>query len=153
MFGTINIDLGNLWEMLSAIGTVGAVIISLFLVRADNKKDIKVKYSFAYLFSTEKTSDDPSLAIELINNSKMKIKIKEVGVIKKGHDKRLPFIRPSEGSSEIPVLLDEQEDVSYYQPMYAIKQGIKDAGYKGRIRAYAKDSTGKMYYSKKIKIN
>ena len=37
MFGIINIDLGNLWEMLSAIGTIGAVIVSLWLVRYENK--------------------------------------------------------------------------------------------------------------------
>lgn len=32
-----SIDLGNLWEMLSALGTVGVVVISLWLARRTEK--------------------------------------------------------------------------------------------------------------------
>lgn len=39
---SINISLGNFWDMLSAIGTVGAVIFSLWLVRKDNKPVIRL---------------------------------------------------------------------------------------------------------------
>lgn len=38
----ISIDLGNVWDMLSAVGTVGAVILSLWILRIENKKKINI---------------------------------------------------------------------------------------------------------------
>ncbi|CRH18078.1 putative Predicted protein [Carnobacterium maltaromaticum] len=38
----INLDLGNLWEMLGAIGTIGAVIVSLYFSLKSNKKTFDV---------------------------------------------------------------------------------------------------------------
>lgn len=38
----INIDLGNLWEMLSAVGTIGAVILSLVLALREKNRHITV---------------------------------------------------------------------------------------------------------------
>lgn len=36
------IDLGNIWEALSAIGTIGAVVVSLYLSRKDSINKIRV---------------------------------------------------------------------------------------------------------------
>lgn len=33
----ISIDLGNVWEMLSAVGTIGAVVVSLWLAKRESK--------------------------------------------------------------------------------------------------------------------
>lgn len=38
----IDLDLGNLWEMLSAVGTIAAVIVSLWLARRESR--IRVKF-------------------------------------------------------------------------------------------------------------
>lgn len=42
----IVIDFGNIWEALSAIGTVGAVMVSLYLARRDTVNKVKVASSF-----------------------------------------------------------------------------------------------------------
>lgn len=39
----LNIELGNVWEMLSAVGTLSAVIVSLFLAFRESKPDLKVR--------------------------------------------------------------------------------------------------------------
>lgn len=36
------IDLGNIWESLSAIGTIGAVVVSLYLSRKDSINKVRV---------------------------------------------------------------------------------------------------------------
>ncbi|VUX10764.1 Uncharacterised protein [Streptococcus constellatus] len=50
------LDLGNLWEMLSAIGTVGAVIISLWLARRTEKPSCYIYYCIDYDSETDKST-------------------------------------------------------------------------------------------------
>ena len=38
----VNIDLGNIWDAFSALGTVGAVVLSLLFAYVKKKKTIKV---------------------------------------------------------------------------------------------------------------
>ena len=48
------IDLGNVWEALSAIGTIAVVIVSLYLARRDYRKKLEVDYWTSYkIFSGE----------------------------------------------------------------------------------------------------
>lgn len=44
----IIIDLGNIWEMLSAIGTIGAVVLSLWLSRRNELPRLYVHYCMNY---------------------------------------------------------------------------------------------------------
>lgn len=38
----VNIDLGNIWDAFSALGTFGAVVLSLLFAYVKKKKTIKV---------------------------------------------------------------------------------------------------------------
>lgn len=38
------LDLGNLWDMLSALGTIGAVVLSLWLARRTGKPNLYIYY-------------------------------------------------------------------------------------------------------------
>ncbi|XOW23062.1 hypothetical protein QK911_12255 [Lactococcus lactis] len=38
------IDLGNVWDALSAFGTIAVVIVSLYLARRDYRKKLEVDY-------------------------------------------------------------------------------------------------------------
>lgn len=48
---SIAIDLGNVWEMLSAIGTIGAVIVSLYLAFRESRSNLKVRVSIDSFFN------------------------------------------------------------------------------------------------------
>lgn len=51
------IDLGNVWDALSAIGTIAVVIVSFYLTRRDYRKKLEVDYWISYkIFSGEKIS-------------------------------------------------------------------------------------------------
>lgn len=45
----VTIDFGNVWEVLSTIGTVAAVIVSLYLARRDAITKIKMTMERTYL--------------------------------------------------------------------------------------------------------
>lgn len=46
----VTIDLGNVWEMLSAVGTIVAVIVSLFLAFRESKPNLNVRVSIEESF-------------------------------------------------------------------------------------------------------
>ena len=51
----INVDFGNIWDALSAIGTVGAVVLSLVFAYVKKKKAIKVSPTHDGVFSIRDT--------------------------------------------------------------------------------------------------
>lgn len=75
------IDLGNVWDALSAIGTIAVVIVSLYLARRDYRKKLEVDYWISYkIFSGEKIS---LWSIDLVNIGSVPVKIYEVGLYQK----------------------------------------------------------------------
>lgn len=65
----INVDLGSFWEMMSAIGTIGAVIVSLCLAWSANKKNAQpiqgvLMYS-KYVYMGHSKGPEPSGLIEV----------------------------------------------------------------------------------------
>lgn len=149
----ISIDLGNIWEMLSAIGTIGAVIVSLWLVRRDETKKLKVETYISFYTYGDKIDKEELISIELINMGKTTIKINEVGIFQKGKKTRLQFVDYLIGSDELPIYLDEEDDAKYLQHKRGITNAAESANYNlKKVVAYAKDSAGKMYYSKKFSI-
>ena len=90
------IDLGNVWDALSAIGTIAVVIVSLYLARRDYRKKLEVDYWISYkIFSGEKIS---LWSIDLVNIGSVPVKIYEVGLYQKSwlrkRRKKIIFMMP-----------------------------------------------------------
>lgn len=72
---SLNVDLGNIWDMLSAIGTVGAVVISLVLSFREKRESIKVAI-------VSEPHNDKFYNISLSKNNTSAFQIEEIGFIK-----------------------------------------------------------------------
>ena len=113
------IDLGNVWEALSAIGTIAVVIVLLYLARRDYRKKLEVDYWTSYkIFSGEKIS---LWSIDLVNIGSVPVKIYEVGLYQKSwlrkRRKKIIFMMPRDfeyESAKLPILLNPQEDATYF---------------------------------------
>lgn len=148
------IDLGNVWEALSAIGTIAVVIVSLYLARRDYRKKLEVDYWISYkIFSGEKIS---LWSIDLVNTGSVPVKIYEVGLYQKSwlrkRRKKIIFMMPRDfeyESAKLPILLNPQEDATYFIAKNEWITKIKELGINQRkIGLYARDTTGKYYYRK-----
>lgn len=148
------IDLGNVWEALSAIGTIAVVIVSLYLARRDYRKKLEVDYWISYkIFSGEKIS---LWSIDLVNIGSVPVKIYEVGLYQKSwlrkRRKKIIFMMPRDfeyESAKLPILLNPQEDATYFIAKNEWITKIKELGINQRkIGLYARDTTGKYYYRK-----
>lgn len=153
----INIDFGNVWDALSAIGTIGAVIVSLCLATREGKVDFTVELSSAIGIRDDDSVDDsPYLLVESLNKSKFPLTIEEVGFcIDKKDSKKLTVMDQRyliEGSDKIPQKVEPLETAKYVFELHKIKELAKKTwGENIEIRAYVRDVTKKMHYSKKIK--
>jgi len=148
------IDLGNVWEALSAIGTIAVVIVSLYLARRDYRKKLEVDYWISYkIFSGEKIS---LWSIDLVNIGSVPVKIYEVGIYQKSwlrkRRKKIIFMMPRDfeyESAKLPILLNPQEDATYFIAKNEWITKIKELGINQRkIGLYARDTTGKYYFRK-----
>ena len=148
------IDLGNVWEALSAIGTIAVVIVSLYLARRDYRKKLEVDYWTSYkIFSGEKIS---LWSIDLVNIGSVPVKIYEVGLYQKSwlrkRRKKIIFMMTRDFEYErakLPILLNPQEDATYFIAKHEWITKIKELGINQRkIGLYARDTTGKYYYRK-----
>ena len=148
------IDLGNVWDALSAIGTIAVVIVSLYLARRDYRKKLEVDYWISYkIFSVEKIS---LWSIDLVNIGSVPVKIYEVGLYQKSwlrkRRKKIIFMMPRDfeyESAKLPILLNPQEDATYFIAKNEWITKIKELGINQRkIGLYARDTTGKYYYRK-----
>ncbi|MGO2228137.1 MAG: hypothetical protein ACTH4I_04520 [Lactococcus cremoris] len=152
----IIIDLGNVWDALSALGTIGAVGLSLWLATRDEKVDFSVSLSSALGIRDNSIDNLPYLIIESLNKSKFPLTIEEVGFcIDKKDAKKLTVIDHSyliEGSDKIPQKVEPLETVKYvFEQDKVIESAKKIWGENIEIRAYVRDTTKKTHYSKKIK--
>lgn len=148
------IDLGNVWDALSAFGTIAVVIVSLYLARRDYRKKLEVDYWISYkIFSGEKIS---LWSIDLVNIGSVPVKIYEVGLYQKSwlrkRRKKIIFMMPRDfeyESAKLPILLNPQEDATYFIAKNEWITKIKELGINQRkIGLYARDTTGKYYYRK-----
>lgn len=137
------IDLGNVWEALSAIGTTAVVIVSLYLARRDYRKKLEVDYWTSYkIFSGEKIS---LWSIDLVNIGSVPVKIYEVGLYQKSwlrkRRKKIIFMMPRDfeyESAKLPILLNPQEDATYFIAKNEWITKIKELGINQRkIGLYA----------------
>lgn len=153
----INIDLGNVWEALSAVGTIGAVIVSLWLAKREEKSILLVKMSLAFGITTDdRIVDSPFLTIDVFNDSKYPITIEEVGFVKRKNGDKLTVRNSNEfieGSSGLNFKTDSKTSAMYVLNRDRIQQlAHQKWGNKVKIRAYVRDSSGKKHFSKRHKI-
>ena len=154
----IYIDFGNMWDALSAVGTIGAVALSLWLATRAEKVKFSVSLSGALGIQWDNNIDDsPYLFVEPLNKSKFPLTIEEVGFCHNKKDtKRLAVLDQRyliEGSDTISKRVEPLETAKYVFELDKIKELAKKTwGENIEIRAYVRDTTKKSHYSKKIKI-
>lgn len=153
----INIDLGNLWEALSAIGTIGAVIVSLWLARKDDKKKFQVVLKTSFGIRDDNSMDEtPYLSIDAVNKSNIPLTIEEVGFINKKDGNKVTVTDQRtliQGSNQLP---NKTEPYSLAMFVLNHEQILKELHKKWspgkKVRAYVRDSSGKYHFSKHYKI-
>lgn len=146
----VTYDLGSITDWLSAIGTVGAVIVALYLARSDRKPKAKVYARFSYLIGMGSLPDEPfQITVGIVNLGSFPIYLNEC-TVKLGKDK-LAF---KDGSHNVKKLLQAGE---YYEHSLDYNTIIKGLIYKKltkvRTYIYFRDASGKKYKSKKITLN
>lgn len=118
------------------------------------RKKLEVDYWISYkIFSGEKIS---LWSIDLVNIGSVPVKIYEVGLYQKSwlrkRRKKIIFMMPRDfeyESAKLPILLNPQEDATYFIAKNEWITKIKELGINQRkIGLYARDTTGKYYYRK-----
>ncbi len=148
----ININFGNIWEALSAIGTIGAVGVSLLLARRDSKKKILVNLSFAGGIGMGAESGF-YLTLDAVNISDTTLEIEEIGFFYKKTAKRLTILGTQalvEESAEIPYRVAPMSKAMYIiKSNNIVTSAHNEWGENVRIKGYVRDSIGNMHFSKK----
>ena len=150
----ININFGNFWDALSAIGTTSAVIVSLWLAKREEKNIFSVKMSWALGITRDNSIADPTfLTIDVFNKSKYSLTIEEVGFVRRKNGNKLAITNSNnfiEGSSGLNFKTDPKGAAMYILEEDYIREKVhQEWGDKVKIRAYIRDSSGKKHYSKR----
>lgn len=153
----INIDLGNIWEALSAIGTTSAVIVSLWLARRDERRKLSVKMMLTYGIKMDNTIENTTfLSIDAFNEGKQILTIEEVGFVKRKKGKKMVITDSNlfmEGSSGLNFKIEPNSSAMYILERERMQIEVHQRwGGRSRVRAYVRDSSGKKHFSKRHKI-
>lgn len=149
----LTLDLGNVWQMLSAIGTLLAVIVSLWLAYGSNRSKVRVKLGTALLTDGSQWY----YTVTAINVGNRDVTITEIGLFFKKVKQRVSNTTIFDDSMKIdehtyPKKLAESEKVEIYIDRDGMNYSIKKHDLKGKISGYVIDSTGKMWRSKGSKV-
>ncbi|WP_413487009.1 hypothetical protein [Carnobacterium maltaromaticum] len=143
----INIEFGNLWEVLTAIGTIGAVVVSLYFSLKSNKKEISVilgkdiRFQDEYQLTLSKNPIDMFLLTEvwiIQNFKKKKLSVKEMDILNSKEvsvDYSLPYL-----FSDLNIII-----LSFYNNNLDEYIGKK-------VKFLVIDSNGNKFYSNKLKL-
>ena len=155
--------MGTIADWVSGIGTLIAVIVTLYFSTRDNRKRLKVSVTWSYLlYANGDASGGGTIAIDAVNLGKIPVHIKSVGLMKRKIPKYFSGIFPKsllklqlmnfyDFSDKPPTVVGGQESKSFTTT--TTSNQLKDNDYiSKKMRAYIQDSTGKFYYSKKIKL-
>lgn len=143
----LQIDLGNIWEMLSAVGTMLAVIISLVLAFRESRKKISVELTTDIHFNKY-------YRISLYRNPQDYFMITDVGYLYR-------FKKNSLKEIENGFLNSNEYEIQLGLPYSFIDEDIRKINlrkwdYKSligkNIRVYVIDGEGRIHKSRKIKI-
>lgn len=116
-------NLGNISDWLTAIGTIGAVIIALYLSNKDRKPRVRVRSSLSHLVDPTGVSKDPiHISIEIVNLGLVPIHLKEATIqLKRGSVDRMVYLDESHRVDRLlqpgeyhEHKLDYQEIKNYY---------------------------------------
>lgn len=142
-------DLGNIADWVSAIGTVSAVVVALYLANRDKKPRAKVSSSYSYAFNQiDGMSPEPiSITIDIVNQGTMPIYLSECTIqISKRNTDRLNF---RDGHHNVKKLLNPGEFYEHTLDYQQIKPAFADRNMHNKITyAYFKDGSGKKYKTK-----
>lgn len=147
----IQVDLGNIWEMLSAIGTIGAVVVSLYLARKNDMQKVDVVFNKAYLIPKEQDQTEYA-TITVTNVGNPPVTIIEVGLThSKLSDHRWVFVCSySVFENKLPVKLESSETKTFGTAVEIFRKlFVKDEPSHNKAYAYVKTTTGRVFYSKK----
>lgn len=162
------LDWGSVADWVSGIGSLLAIVTSLYLSMKDNYKKLLVSFGFNYyVYEGGDISNDSFFSIDIVNKGKIPVKINKIGFCKFKINKYLPdFIQrisPSllgmsqaivlrEDSEKLPFMIESQEMVSF--SLKGKASTLSNNEYVSRkTRVYVQDSTGKIYFSqKKVKF-
>ncbi|RSI41593.1 hypothetical protein [Streptococcus sanguinis] len=145
------IDLGNIWEALSAIGTIGAVVVSLYLLRRDSINKVRVSTQAALLIGS--LDKKVYTNVTVTNVGRQEVVITQVGVTHSKCAKRKFAFMKSIGifNNTLPTNLKTGE----FNNFGCVEEELKQQFIQNRLSGkkaygYAIDSLGKIYFSKKF---
>ncbi|MFW2072624.1 hypothetical protein ACG9Y7_04075 [Acinetobacter gerneri] len=126
-FGLTNIDLA-FWSMigtwLASIGTIAAVITSLYLARKNDKINLLVTSDIVFLFGYSKNYEEDSdkyINIEIVNNGNKPVTIQNVGwQMTKGKAFVVPF-NPNPLTTQLPKMINYGEVARWAIEVSAVK--------------------------------
>ena len=141
-------DIGKITDWISAIGTLGAVIVALYLARRERKPRAKVNAKFSYLvYDTGVYRIPCSVSVEIVNVGLAPIYLKEC-TFKIGKNRRMIF---QDGNHIVDKMLSPGELYSHsiqYEPIrkHFLERNIK----KYKTQAFFIDGRGRKYKTKII---
>lgn len=149
---TINIDLGNAWEMLSAIGTIGAVIISLYFSFRDQREKIRVNIISDSWFDDHYviTLSKDHLSVFQINDIGYIYKFKKYSLKSLWNDNYLEILSSEErsiDSRKLPFSLSGHNQIKISLNRWNYENLINK-----NIRVYVEDNNKKYHKSSLQKI-
>lgn len=140
-------DLGNIADWLSAIGTVSAVIVALYLAHKDRRPRAKVSAGFVYPVDmyTGLQREPLYISVEIVNQSLIPIYLSECTLLVKRKE-RMAFL---DGHHNVNKLINPGEVYKHKLDYEQIKSYYADEG-KRKVRTfvYFKDAYGKKYKTK-----
>lgn len=146
----IHVDLGNLWEMLSAVGTIGAVVVSLYLARKNDMQKVSVVFESAYRISDEQDRTEYA-TITATNIGNPPVTIIEIGLKRsKLSDRSMPLLC-SYGvfKNKLPLKIESGETSIFGNAAENFRKSfIENELSHNKAYAYAKTTTGRVFYSK-----
>ncbi len=156
MNASITVDFGNIWDALSAIGTVSATIIALWLAFDGRKKKLSASFIWAGVeeYQAKLLVSNPSSKIIVINTISLKYQYKmypAVDLLTDFHYKDLYTLLPNE-AKEIPIRMPTGLHDNLHIKEMKHKDGItldnaylKQSGKKRRLAILITDNCGKKY--------
>jgi hypothetical protein len=141
-------DFGNVADWISALGTISAVIVALYLASRERKPRAFVSSNVGYAVYEGGISEDPiQIGFNIVNTGLIPIYISECTIqISKWSKDRLTF---RDGSHSIKKLLGPGEHLEHVLDYHPIKEFYLSRKIKTvKTIGYFKDARGKKYKTK-----